>query len=230
MNFLFFEQIHFSFRKLGDQFCKNHPLTNTPSSIEFNKDCANAWRSSEWVYELMFQALLEFWCHNPIIFRCGPQYTSYEINVEDPGVFEIWFGIGQRKVRFSKVKFCLITGLKFGKPSNPITKVYTSIEGGIFMTYWHSLNLNVRDLTRSFTEATFQFKKPSNAVKIVLILFVVTFLFGYDYRTKVNLWIFNLVEDIQQFNSFTWGKYVHQMTYHYLYKGIHSPPSRTELA
>ena len=91
----------------------------------------------------------------------------------------------------------MITGLKFEKPSSPITKVQTPIESGIFMIYWSSLNLNVRDLTRSFTEATFQFKKPSDAVKIALILFVVTFLFGYDYRTKVNPWIFNLVEDIQ---------------------------------
>ena len=97
------------------------------------------------------------------------------------------------------------------------------------MTYWPSLNLNVHDLTRSFTDATFQFNKPSNATKIALVLFVVTFLFGYDYRTKVDYWIFNLMEDIQQFNSFPQEKYIYQMTYPYLYKGIRSPPSRTEL-
>ena len=87
--------------------------------------------------------------------------------------------------------------LKFGEPSNPIIRIYTPIEGGIFMTYWPSLNLNVHDLTQSFTDATFQFNKPSNATKIALVLFVVTFLFGYDCRTKVDYWIFNLMEDIQ---------------------------------
>ena len=94
------------------------------------------------------------------------------------------------------MEFCLITGLKFGEPSNPIIRIYTPIEGGIFMTYWPSLNLNVHDLTQSFTDAIFQFKKPSDAIKIVLVMFVVAFLF-YDCRTKVDLWIFNLVEDMQ---------------------------------
>ena len=104
---------------------------------------------------------------------------------------------------FSKMEFCLITRLKFGEPSSPITRVHTPIEGGICMTYWPSLNLNVHDLTRSFTDATFQFKKPSDAIKIALVLFVVTFLFVFDYKTKVDPWIFNLVGDIQQFNSFS---------------------------
>ena len=90
----------------------------------------------------------------------------------------------------------MITGLKFEEPSSLIIKVHTLIKGGIFMTYWPSPNLNVFNLTRSFTDATFQFKKPSNAAKIALVLFVVTFLFGYDYRTKVDPWIFNLIEDI----------------------------------
>ena len=58
-----------------------------------------------------------------------------EINVEDFGAFGIWFGIGQRKVKFSKMEFCLITRLKFEEPSSPITRVYTFIKGGIFMTY-----------------------------------------------------------------------------------------------
>ena len=71
------------------------------------------------------------------------------------------------------------------------------------MTYWLSLDLDVFDLQRSFTDATFQFKKPLDAVKIALVLFVVAFLFGYDYRSKVDPWIFNLVGDIQQFNSFS---------------------------
>ena len=126
-----------------------------------------------------------------------------EINVEDTTDFEIWFGIGQRKVRFSKVDFCLIIGLKSGEPSSTITRVHTPIECGIVMTYWPSLNLNIFYLHRSFTNVTFQFKKPLDSVKIALVLFVVAFLFGYDYRSKVDPWIFNLVGDIQQFNSFS---------------------------
>ena len=97
------------------------------------------------------------------------------------------------------------------------------------MTNWPSMNLDAFGLQRSFTDVTFQFKKPSDAIKIVLVMFVVAFLF-YDCRTKVDLWIFNLVDDIQQFNSFPREIYVYRMTYHYLYEGIRSPPSRITLA
>ena len=84
------------------------------------------------------------------------------------------------------MKFCLIIGLKFGEPSSPITRAHTPTEGGIFMTYWPSLDLDVFSLQWSFTDATFQFKKHLYAAKIALVLFVVTFLFGYDSRTKVD--------------------------------------------
>ena len=102
-----------------------------------------------------FGHFLNFDATTQLSFVVVHNILAREINVEDPGAFEIWFGIGQCKVRFSKVEFCLITGLKFEEPSSPITKVHTPIEGGIFMTYWPSLNLNVCDLTRSFNDATF---------------------------------------------------------------------------
>ena len=84
------------------------------------------------------------------------------------------------------MEFCLITELKFGEPSSTITRVHTPIQGGIFMTYWPSLDLDVFSLQWSFTDATFQFKKPLDADKIGLVLFVVAFLFRYDYKIKVD--------------------------------------------
>ena len=37
-----------------------------------------------------------------------------EIRVEGIGQYELWFGIGRGKARFSKQEFCLVTSLKFG--------------------------------------------------------------------------------------------------------------------
>ena len=65
------------------------------------------------------------------------------------------------------------------------------------MTYRLGLVLDFFGLQQSFTDATFQFKKLLNVAKIGMVLFVVAFLFGYDYMTKVDPWIFNLVEDMQ---------------------------------
>ena len=49
---------------------------------------------------------------------------------------------------------------------------------------------------------------------MALVLFVERFLFGADYRKIVSPWLFSL--DKEQFNSFSWEKFVFQMTLHYL--------------
>ena len=51
---------------------------------------------------------------------------------------------------------------------------------------------------------------------MALVLFVERFLFGVDYRKTVSPWLFSLAEDMEQFNSFSWEKFVFQMTLHYL--------------
>ena len=54
---------------------------------------------------------------------------------------------------------------------------------------------------------------------MALVLFVERFLFRTDYRKTVSPWLFSL--DKEQFNSFSWEKFVFQMTLHYL-KNAHS--------
>ena len=39
-------------------------------------------------------------------------------------------------------------------------------------------------------------------LNMALVLFVERFLFGADYRKTVSPWLFSLVEDMEQFNSF----------------------------
>ena len=53
-------------------------------------------------------------------------------------------------------------------------------------------------------------------LKMALVLFVERFLFGADYRKIISPWLFSLAEDIEQFNSFPWEKFIFQMTLHYL--------------
>ena len=67
-----------------------------------------------------------------------------------------------------------------------------------------------------------RFEHREDPLKIALVLFVERFLFGADYRKTVSPW-FSLAEDIEQFNSFPWGKFVFQMTFHYLNNASRSP-------
>ena len=66
------------------------------------------------------------------------------------------------------------------------------------------------------------FLRRKDPLKMALVLFVEIFLFGADYRKIVSPWLFSLAENMEQFNSFPWEKFVFQMTLHYL-KNAPSP-------
>ena len=70
-------------------------------------------------------------------------------------------------------------------------------------------------------DATFSHRE--DPLKMVLVLFVERFLFGADYRKTVSPWLFSLAEDMEQFNSFPWGKFVYHMTLHYFNNVVTSP-------
>ena len=53
-----------------------------------------------------------------------------------------------------------------------------------------------------------RFEYRDDPLKITLVLFVERFLFGVDYMKTVSPWLFSLAEDMEQFNSFPWGKFV----------------------
>ena len=61
-----------------------------------------------------------------------------------------------------------------------------------------------------------RFDHRDDPLKIALVLFVERFLFSVDYRKTVSPWLFSLAEDMEQFNSFSWGKFFFQMILHYL--------------
>ncbi|KAK3219238.1 hypothetical protein Dsin_013208 [Dipteronia sinensis] len=63
------------------------------------------------------------------------------------------------------------------------------------------------------------FDQPKDGLKMTLVLIANNVLFGQDLRRKVTLWFFQMVEDLETFNSFPWGSYVYMMTIHYLRQG-----------
>ena len=61
------------------------------------------------------------------------------------------------------------------------------------------MDLKVTALPNKFIDADFQ--QLGDAVKMTLVLFVESFFFESDYK-KVSLYLFSLVEKLDQFNSF----------------------------
>lgn len=145
-----------------------------------------------------------------------------EIRVEGAGEYELWFGIGRSKIRFSKREFCLVTGLKFGCLSNIINEEYESVDGGIHERYFNNNpDLLVKALHEAFMKV--EFKNKKDALKMALVLFVELILMGQDYRHKVSRWLLRLVEDLRAFNRFPWGEYIFKMTFNYIKQAFRNP-------
>ncbi|KAK0579429.1 hypothetical protein LWI29_026280 [Acer saccharum] len=106
----------------------------------------------------------------------------------------------------------MVTVLWFGKLSDIINTPYVGNANSIQERYWlgeegHELKLSTvydRFLARNFLE-------PDDWLKMALLLIANNVLFGQPYDKKVSNWLFNLVDDLNAFNSFVRGHYVWAM-------------------
>ena len=112
---------------------------------------------------------------------------------------------GGHRLKFFKYKFCLLTRLKFGGRTHFPAYNNSIVEGGVLQRYWPNGKIDVVSLQMRLCEQGARFEHRDNPLKIALVLFVERFLFGADYRKTVSPWLFSLVEDMEQFNSFPWG-------------------------
>ncbi|XVE80342.1 hypothetical protein DITRI_Ditri14bG0132300 [Diplodiscus trichospermus] len=143
-----------------------------------------------------------------------------EIMIDNAVDQEFWFGLGQHKVRFGKREFCLVTGLRFSGGDDIDFDGLAPVAGGILERFFGVGDIDVTRLATRFKEGGFE--TAQDAYKIALVTFVCCILFGPDYRAFAPLWVFHLVENTMQFNTFPWGKYSYEMTCHYLRSGIRS--------
>ncbi|KAK3213401.1 hypothetical protein Dsin_018107 [Dipteronia sinensis] len=134
---------------------------------------------------------------------------------------EMWFALGKTKVRLGAREFCLYTSLKFGELIDIFLREYQAVPNGIHFRYFGGSCLLVDNIIDMFLAKSF--KRPGDALKIALVLFVNYILFGVDERTPVSYWLMTLVEDTNAFNKFAWGHYVFKMTLHYIRQGFRMP-------
>ncbi|KAK2648711.1 hypothetical protein Ddye_016200 [Dipteronia dyeriana] len=115
---------------------------------------------------------------------------------------EIQFMLGNQLVRFSKVEFCLITGLRFGVV--PDTTKYAAVENGIHEWYFPGADEVSLEEIRGVITAT-EFGKTYDAFKLCLLYMLNWILIGVDERFKIPVWQCRLVEDL---DAFPWGAHI----------------------
>ena len=69
-----------------------------------------------------------------------------EIVVDGIRDSELYFGVGERRLRFLKYEFCLLTGLKFGGRAHFSTYNNNIVEGGVLQKYWSNDKIDVTSL------------------------------------------------------------------------------------
>ncbi|KAK2661404.1 hypothetical protein Ddye_007937 [Dipteronia dyeriana] len=115
------------------------------------------------------------------------------------------FKLGNRSVRFSKVEFCLITGLRFGVV--PDTTKYAEVENGIHQRCFPGADeVSLEEIRGVVTVA--EFGEAYHAI-----------LMGVDERFKILVWQFRMVEDLDAFDAFPWGAHVYR---HSIYSFKHA--------
>ncbi|KAK3185015.1 hypothetical protein Dsin_032301 [Dipteronia sinensis] len=122
---------------------------------------------------------------------------------------EMRFMLGPRSVRFSKVEFCLITGLKFGVI--PDTTRYEMVQNGIHQRYFNGVDEVDYEQLRAVLRIG-AFEEQYNAVKLCLLYMLNWLLMGLDEREKIPLWQIRLVEDLDAFDAFPWGAQVYRQS------------------
>ncbi|KAI9182725.1 hypothetical protein LWI28_028255 [Acer negundo] len=119
---------------------------------------------------------------------------------------EMRFLLGKHSVRFSKVEFCLITGLKFGVI--PDTARYDMVENGIHERYFQGRDIESEELRAVLRIGIFV--EQYDAVKLCLLFMLNWILMGVDERDRVPVWQWRLVEDLDAFDAFPWGAHVYR--------------------
>ncbi|KAK2635263.1 hypothetical protein Ddye_030055 [Dipteronia dyeriana] len=112
---------------------------------------------------------------------------------------ELRFLLGIVSVRFSKIKFCLITGLEFGIV--PDTPEYLKVENGIHLMCFGGRNeIKIEELKKKVQQG--QWAEQFDVVKLCLLLLLHVFLIGGDERGSVPIWQVRLVDNLDGFNAF----------------------------
>ncbi|KAK2659015.1 hypothetical protein Ddye_005548, partial [Dipteronia dyeriana] len=93
-----------------------------------------------------------------------------EIVVKNACPNEIWFGLGNRHVRFGKQEFCLVMGIAFGEIPVDVINKYHHIQDVIHERYFNGRSTHVDKLVARFQQCNFQ--RSGDPIRLALLLFV----------------------------------------------------------
>ncbi|KAL3645723.1 hypothetical protein CASFOL_010903 [Castilleja foliolosa] len=141
---------------------------------------------------------------------------AHEVIKADAGPDELWYRVGGRFIRFSRYEYALVTGLSFGPKTFEPSSKHVPPATGLFRRHYRGQRLKMDSLLHDFTDGVFR-DSPADALKVAKLLIVYFLLFGLDEKqTYIDEWAWALIEDTNQWETFTWGKYTYEILLRHL--------------
>ncbi|KAL6585097.1 hypothetical protein OROMI_004386 [Orobanche minor] len=130
----------------------------------------------------------------------------------------LWFKVQGRVLRFSRVEFALIIGLKFGPAKiNPYMLREKVSGNSVYARLLGGKAISPADLRTQFINKQFKVNKvvvkgtENEYLKVAKVLMASMFVVGLDTnKTKIPTWMWVLVEDDDAWEQFPWGSMAYQ--------------------
>ncbi|KAL6558385.1 hypothetical protein OROMI_018735 [Orobanche minor] len=130
----------------------------------------------------------------------------------------LWFKVKGKVLRFSRVEFVLISGLKFGPAKTnpymmndkiPVDSVYARLLDSIPIL---PVNLRTKFIDKKFKVNKVEVKgSEADYLKLEKVLMASMYVVGLDpNKTKIPNWMWALVEDDEAWEQFPWGSLSYQ--------------------
>ncbi|KAL6518337.1 hypothetical protein OROMI_034038 [Orobanche minor] len=132
----------------------------------------------------------------------------------------LWFKVKGRILRFSRIEFALITGLRFGPtPANfQPYKSHRIPRNSVFTKLLGNKEMLIAYIRTKFINKKFGLKKvvvkgsEADYLKMAKVLLACLYVLGLDpNKNKVPEWMWALVEDDEAWEEFPWGSYAYQI-------------------
>ncbi|KAL3645719.1 hypothetical protein CASFOL_010899 [Castilleja foliolosa] len=213
------EEVEWTWKREGSQILKSKIYYYSKRTIV--KDISKGLKLiSEELYQEFINSCFGFLMRFNTQGSCFPtalnHLFTHEVLKADASPDELWYRVGGRFIRFSRYEYALVTGLSFGPTTFEPSSHHVPPATGIFRRHYRGKRLKMDTLLHDFTDGVFR-ESPDDTLKVAKLLIVYFLLFGLDERwTYIDEWAWALIEDTDQWETFTWGKYTYEILLRHL--------------
>ena len=129
---------------------------------------------------------------------------------------ELWFAIGGKPLRFSMKEFALVSGLKTGAlPSRTELERVTEDHHLMDELFGEGVRVTLDMIRNEFLNVPSE-ARSRKKVRLAFVYLLVGFLMAQDPKKNVDPFYFQIVTDLELFDSFPWGKLCFELIIDYL--------------